>query len=317
MSFGDHLEELRRRLMHAIIGIGPIFVVALIFGKELLGFLIKPVQAQLRAANLPASMQTTGVLELFGTYIHVSVIVTILVGSPWILFQLWKFVSPGLYRHERRFVYFLLPLSTVLTVVGVTFLYMFILPLLLSFFIGFGSDVGRTTPTTVEPPAGMVFPKTPVVKGDPLHPAKGDFWVNTEMHEWRVCVEAPEGQEPTIMGLPLTRGSGVNPHYRVTEYVSLFLTLCLAFAIAFQMPVVVLLLGWAGLIDRAFLAKYRKHAIMFCGVAAALLTPGDPMSMLLLAIPLYGLYELGGYLLKVFPAGRIAGKREPADAGDP
>ncbi len=311
MSFGDHLEELRARLIRALVGVIPIFVVSLIFGKAILGFLIRPVIEQLRSAGLPASMQSTGVLETFGSYIHVSIIVTVLVGSPWILWQLWRFVAPGLYQHERRFVYFLLPMSAVLTAVGVVFLYLVILPAMLTFFIHWSSSVGVTSVPTVTPPAGMVFPAVPALAGDPETPVVGTMWFNSVLQQFRFC-DAPGH----VIGAELITGVGIAQHYRVTEYVSLFLTLALAFALAFQMPVVVLLLGWVGIIDRAFLAKYRKHAFFVCAIAGALLTPGDPLSMVLMMIPLYLLYELGGYLLKVFPAARIAGK-PVHDGGDP
>jgi len=311
MSFGDHLEELRRRMIRAILGVVPIFVVALIFGKAILGFLIKPVLAQLRAQGQPASMQSTSVLETFGSYLHVSIIVTVLLGSPWILWQLWKFIAPGLYRHERRFVYFLLPLSAVLTIIGVVFLYTFILPAMLTFFIHWSSDVGVEPIGTAAAPQGIVFPMVPALAADPPSPVPGSLWFNSDLKQLRFC-----GPDGAVLGSEMSRGVGIAQHYRVNEYVSLFLTLALAFALAFQMPVIVLLLGWVGIVDRAFLAKYRRHAILGCAIAGALLTPGDPLSMILMTIPLYLLYELGGYLLKVFPATRIAGQVEH-DGGDP
>jgi len=311
MSFGDHLEELRSRIIRALLGVVPIFVIALIFGKAILGFLIKPVLRQLRSGGLPASMQSTSVLETFGSYLHVSIIVTVLVGSPWILWQLWKFIAPGLYRHEKRFVYFLLPLSAVLTIVGVAFLYTFILPAMLTFFIHWSSDVGVQPVDTAAPPSGIVFPMVPTLAADPASPEPGALWFNSDLKQLRFC-----GPDGAVLGCELSKGVGIAQHYRVNEYVSLFLTLALAFALAFQMPVIVLLLGWVGIVDRPFLAKYRKHAILACAIAGALLTPGDPLSMILMTIPLYLLYELGGYLLKVFPASRVAGEIEH-DGGDP
>jgi sec-independent protein translocase protein TatC len=70
----------------------------------------------------------------------------------------------------------------------------------------------------------------------------------------------------------------------------------------------VLLLGWAGVIEPKGLGKYRKHALMACAVAGAILTPADPISMLVLAVPLYFLYELGLILCLVLPAERVAGR---------
>ncbi len=85
------------------------------------------------------------------------------------------------------------------------------------------------------------------------------------------------------------------------------LLLSLAFAGGFQMPVAVLVLGWARIVSIDFLTKNRKYALFLCSIVAALLTPADPFSMLLMMIPLYGLYELGILLLRWFPATRIAG----------
>lgn len=306
MSFGDHLDELRRRLMLSFVGVIPVFIVAMYFGKTVLNFLIRPVQSELRHAGQPASMQSTGVLETFGAYFHVSIIVTILVGSPWILWQLWKFVAPGLYNHERRFVYFLLPLSTVLTVTGISLLYLAIVPAMLRFFIPFGADIGLTAPTIAEIAPNVAIPTLPVLNGDPAAPQLGMAWINSVLQQLRVCV-GMDGTTPVILGTDLVKGAGISQNYRVNEYIQLFLTLALAFAVAFQLPVVVLLLGWAGIIDRPWLAKYRRHALLGCAILSALLTPGDPTSLIMLWLPLYGLYELGGLLLKYFPARRVAG----------
>ncbi len=311
MSFGDHLEELRTRLIKALLGIVPIFAAALFFGKDILGFLIRPVLAQLRESGLPASMQSTSVLETFSSYLYVSFIVTVLLGSPWIMWQLWQFIAPGLYRHERRFVYLLLPMSAALTMTGVAFLYTFILPAMLTFFIHWSSDVGVQSIGTTEAPQGVVFPSVPSLPADPAAPAPGALWFNSDLKQLRFCT--PDG---SVLGCEMSKGVGINQHYRVTEYVSLFLTLALAFALAFQMPVIVLLLGWVGIVDRAMLAKYRRHAILGCAIASAVLTPGDPVSMIMMLVPLWLLYELGGYLLKVLPASRVAGEVEH-DGGDP
>jgi sec-independent protein translocase protein TatC len=106
---------------------------------------------------------------------------------------------------------------------------------------------------------------------------------------------------------------GAVSELRISEYIKLLLSMTLAFAAAFQAPVVVLLLGWSGIINQQVLAKFRRHAILVCAIAAAMLTPGDPASMILMLIPLYLLYELGGLLLRWFPASRVAGKRPKDD----
>lgn len=312
MSLGGHLEELRRRIIWALLGVLPIFLGALAIARPLLEILMAPVQAALRAEGARPLLISTGVLETFDTWLKVAVMVTIIVGSPWLLYQAWLFVAPGLYRHEKRFVRFLLPLSTVLIAAGVAFLYFAVLPVMLHFFIHFGSTLGKPTIPTAELPAGLVLPVAPVLEADPPAPAAGQMWVNKKIQELRVCVEAAPaaGGTAKVLGMPLTSGAGVEPSFRVSEYVSLLTTLAIAFAAAFQTPVVVLLLGWAGIVTPKTLANYRRHAAMIVGIIAALLTPADVFSMLLMGIPMYLLYELGGILLRLFPAKRVAARED-------
>jgi len=310
MPLGDHLDELRRRLFFALLGMIPIAIVAFYFGTDLLEFVVEPVREALRGGWQPAVLQATSPFETFGTYIKVSTIATLLVGSPWVLYQLWAFVAPGLYAHERRYVYFLLPLSSVLTITGVIFLFRVILPLILSFAVAFGSGLGAKVAMPQPPPEGTVFGTVPVLDADPPNPEVGWEWINRTLAAKRVCV-AIEAGVPVILTQDLHREAGVLQQYRVSETISLLLSLTLAFAGAFQMPVAVLLLGWAGIINVAMLRKYRKHALLICAVVSAALTPGDPTPMIAMLVPLYGLYELGVLLLQWFPAGRLARRKAP------
>lgn len=305
MSLGQHLEDLRRRLILAILGLVPIFTLALVFGKSLLEFLISPAQALLREAGYPDTFLTTGPLELFNTYFYISLVAAVALGAPWILFQLWMFVAPGLYERERRFVYLVLPLSTVLVVASVIFLFRVALPLTLSFLITFGADVGQHQVKSAPLPAGIVLPSMPSLDTDPDSPAAGAFWFNREFNEIRTCVGVVDGLAD-VRAVQTLKPVGVRPEYRISEYIKLLLSLSLAFAAGFQAPVVVLLLGWAGFVTPAFLRKYRRHSFLVCAIAAALLTPGDVSSMLAMLAPLYLLFELGILLLVLFPAAKVA-----------
>jgi sec-independent protein translocase protein TatC len=89
-----------------------------------------------------------------------------------------------------------------------------------------------------------------------------------------------------------------------------------AFAAGFQMPLVVLLLGWARIVTRETLAKFRRHAILINAILAAAIMPGDPASMISMLVPLCVLYELGGVLLAVFPAGSLRGRDETTEDED-
>jgi len=313
MSLGDHLEELRRRVVLALIGIVPIFIAAMVFGQAILALLIEPLQDQLRAASQPAGLLATGPFESFATYIQISIVVTVLIGSPWILYNLWKFIAPGLYPNERRFVHILVPLSSTLTIASALFLYFVILPVILAFFISFGTQLGRSSTPLVDVPPGIVFPEFPVFDGDPKSFEAGQVWINTDLMQLRTAVPTRSG-DVTAVGAELVAGAGITQQYRVSEYVKMVLTMGLAFGTGFQTPVVVLLLGWARLVTRAFLAKYRRYAVAIAAVLGALLTPADPLSMILMAVPLYLLFELGMLLLIVFPPG---GRRDDSPAIDP
>ena len=94
--------------------------------------------------------------------------------------------------------------------------------------------------------------------------------------------------------------------FRVSYVINFELLLMLAIAIAFQMPLVILLLGWLGLVSPQWLRSQRKYALFICGIVAAIITPADIISMLAMLLPLYGLYELGILLLMIAPASNVA-----------
>lgn len=307
MSFGDHLEDLRKRVFWAIAGIVPLFALAFAFGRPLLQLLIEPAREELTRAGQGAQLLATGPFETFGAVIQIALIVTVLLGSPWLLYQLWLFVAPGLYIHERRIIHLLLPFSGILTVCSVLFLYFVILPVILAFFIGFGAKVSETAVLTAPVPEGIVFPVIPVLAADPPDPTPGMVWINETLGQQRICV-GMEGDKPLIRVVTLTSNIGIAQQYRISEYIKTILNLGLAFGIAFQTPVVVIMLGWVGLIDPLKMRKYRRYAIAISVVLGAFLTPADPVSMLLLATPLYLLYELGLFILRVLPVEKVLGK---------
>jgi len=340
MSFGDHLDDLRKRLIFALLGLLPILVVALIFGNDLLALLIRPLEDQLLAAGLPPQLQALSPTETFLSVIKVALIAAILAGGPWILYQVWLFVAPGLYVEERRFVYFLVPLSTLLTVGGVLFLYYILLPLSLRFLILFSIGVLPAQTNIVDLPPDQTIAAFPVLEGDPRDPEPGQVWINRPLRQLRVAVavrpvdvgpaaevggaaaesvidapappetDAPPGAAPKprirILGAPLTTSAAVAQQYRLADFVNLVLLLGLVFAIAFQLPLVLMLLGWTGLLAPADLRGKRKMVLFICAVAGAIMTPADPISMIALTLPLYGLFELGLVLMRFVPASRVA-----------
>lgn len=328
MSFGEHLDELRRRVVWSLLGVVPIFAGALYFGDRLVELVIAPAQRALHAANLPPILQSTSPLETIGAYIKITLAVTLVLGLPWIIYQLWLFVAPGLHAHERRFARLLLPMSAVLSIAGLLFLYFIMLPAMLYFLVSFGSSLGRPVVATAPLPAGVALQSLiPTLDADPPAPPAGSAWYNRSLEQLRFARPTAAGAVE-VLGTPMSITSGIAQQYRIGEYTGLIFFLALAFAIGFQTPVVVLLLGWIGLVDRRFLARNRKYAVFIAAIVAAVLTPTpDPFSMALLALPLYLLFELGLLMLRFLPPSRVArgftwaGRRygiarEGPDAGD-
>jgi sec-independent protein translocase protein TatC len=316
MSLGDHLEELRTRFIHAIVGIMVFFLVSLYYGPTILNWLIWPVQRALRAEGLSPTMLATGMFETFFTYLKISTVAAILLGFPWILWQVWKFVAPGLYRYEQRFVTMLLPMSLVLAILSTLFLYFIVLPVMLHFFVHFGATVSPEKAAVAPLPANVSLLSLPVLTADPPAPKPGDAWFNSELKELRLALAAPNGAV-SVYSTALSTSTGIVLQPRIQEWVDSFLGLALAFAAGFQLPVVVLLLGWVGIVTPAFLSKYRKHALFVIAVIAALLTPPDPISMMILMVPLWLLYEFGIIMLRLFPASKLAASRGRERDGEP
>ncbi len=317
MPFGDHLDELRKRVVYALLGPVPLLVACLVFGPSILEFLIHPVEVQLRAAGLPSKLLATSPTETMVAYLKVALVVAVLGASPWVLYQAWLFVAPGLYGHEKRFAYLLIPMSAALTAAGAVFLYTVLLPVSLKFLIAFSAGLIQTHPGTAALPPEVALPSIPALEGDPPSPAPGQFWVNTKLNELRFAVLEPGAGAPRILGAPLSGGGAILQQYRISEYVNLVFVLGLVFAIAFQLPLVLMLLGWSRLVEPQMLTRHRKIVLFGCVVAAAVLTPTiDPFTMTLLAGPLYGLFELGILLMRFIPASRVAGPVTDGAEGD-
>ncbi|MEL6329051.1 MAG: twin-arginine translocase subunit TatC [Planctomycetota bacterium] len=318
MSFGAHLEDLRRRLILGLGGLVPIVILAFVFGQEILAWLVEPLRDQLRAAEQPVALIQTGPAEAVMIYIKIALVTAVIAGAPWLLFQLWKFIEPGLYANEKKFVYVLIPFSGVLTVGSVAFLYYATLPLMLGYLIYFGTHIVQLPGGEAEPPPGVTLPSLIVLDGDPAEPEIGQYWFNEHIDQLRFA--APQlgdddlSEPPRILGAQFSAGTGIIQQYKVSEYVNTIFSLAIGFAIGFQMPIVVLLLGWSGIIERAFFEKYRKYMVLVCAIAGALLTPADPGSMFMLAVPLYLLFEVGIVLLRFFPPSYERERsREPSD----
>ena len=332
MSFGDHLEELRRRVILSLVVPFPVALLLFMIAPHIREILMKPALAAMEANGLPARMQALGPAEVLTTDLKLSIIGALVFTAPWIIWQGWKFIEPGLYRQEKRFVRFLVPGSAILMLSGLAFLYFVMLPLMLQVLISFGIPGPENAfgipdvETRIASSDADGIPVFPVLTEAPIDPAPGQSWIDPASRSLFVVVPtAVDGDAYELLSVPLGRAGTISQEFRLGEYIGFVLTLAIAIAVAFQMPLVILLLGWVGIADRGFLQRNRRYALLVCAVLGAILTPADIVSMVLLFIPLYLLYEFGILLLAVAPADRVAeggflpgssGRRSEADEQD-
>ena len=149
MSLGDHLEELRARLMLCIAGIFGGLIFGMLLGKRLLKFLSDQYGHTLTQAGIEPKMQVMKIHGAFLVYLKISLLFGIVLASPWIFYQLWAFVSAGLYKRERKFVYIISPISSILFITGAVFFFFVVAPLAMLFFAKFnlGIDFLSYNPT--------------------------------------------------------------------------------------------------------------------------------------------------------------------------
>ncbi|NBC11256.1 MAG: hypothetical protein GVY24_05895 [Planctomycetes bacterium] len=311
MPLGEHLEELRTRLIHALLGIAAALIVTAIFGFQIIAWLAAPMLQVRQALGYPPQTITTDPSAGFmSVYIKVTVIAAVILASPWVIFQIWKFVVTGLYAHEKRAVYLLTPFSAIMTILGVLFTYYILLPVCLFFFLNFATfypkidmqqksfmvdllaqNVEKYQPPDIEGDAAPL--RIPILTADPEPLEEGMLWMTPDL---RVIKLYHAGE---IRQIPMLNNRILDPWTDVTQYVSFAAMMGLGIVIAFQIPVVMLILGRTGLIDPRNVAKVRKYAFFACAAVAAILTPVDIFSMLLLWLPLYGLFEFGLLLMRL------------------
>ncbi len=141
-SFVSHLVELRDRMIKALLVVLVLFVVCFYFSGEIMRFLSQPLYEALPAGTKPIFTDQAGA---FMTLTKVSFLTALLLALPWVLYQAWAFVAPGLYEHEKRFALPLIVSSVFFLVVGIAFAYLFVLPAAYKFFIGFSAQTGAET----------------------------------------------------------------------------------------------------------------------------------------------------------------------------
>lgn len=228
MSFLDHLEELRWRIIYSFIGVIIGTIAAWIFIDYLIEYiLLKPaLDHQIELQNL----RPFGQLFL---YVQVSIMVGIIISIPNLFYQLWKFISPALRKNERKNIVRIVIFSSFCFLAGIAFAYFVMLPLAFGFAAQFGTDA-------------------------------------------------------------------IKNEFAIDEYMSIILSIMIAAGLIFELPMLSFFLSKLGILTPGFMKKYRKHAIVILLISAAFLTPGgDPVSQLVLTVPLVLLYEISIFISKL------------------
>ncbi|MEE2912937.1 MAG: twin-arginine translocase subunit TatC [Planctomycetota bacterium] len=307
MSIGDHIEDLRKRVLLSIIPPLPLAVFFFLVADPIVRWFLVPLYSVLEKHGLPTNVQVLSPPEFLIAEMKIALGAAVLTAGPWILYQIWKFVSPGLYQQERRFVYFLIPLSTVLGFLGLGLMYYIMLPIILNFMVTMAGNVetGDNNITVSESISDIVFP---VVEVNPESAAIGDAWIKIPEGVLNVAVPSNDINILKTLSIPMNHGSLISQQFQLSSYLSFVIVLMVAVAIAFQLPMVMLLLGWIGVVTPQWLRAHRKYALFILAIVSILITPQDVISMVMMLLPLYCLYEIGIALIVFVPVSRIASK---------
>lgn len=290
MTLGEHLEDLRRRLLFGVIGLVVATFVSLAFGEKVVEFFCRPLMQGLRDAHLTPMTYNVEMTATFMLYLKVSLIVAACVSGPWMVYQMWMFVAAGLYPRERKTITRYIPLSVLLMVAGTVLAYAVVMPITVRFLLAFNNGFslkGFNTGELVDVKPEQVI-KVPELLGDPKVPENGQLWFNAVQGRLKWFIN---GEKRVI---PFVQDSMVSSMITIDDYVNLTIMTLLVFALAFQLPLVVLALFKIGIIDVNVLRKSRKIVYFSLSIVAAVIAPGDVLSaMMALYLPLILLYEFG------------------------
>lgn len=250
----EHLIELRKRLVWGLSAFAVAFVICFALSGEIFDFLTQPLHHVL-AGKPNDHLIYTALTEVFFTRVKIGMFGGLCLGFPFIAAQLWLFIAPGLYRHEKNAFLPFLVAAPVMFALGAAFVYYVMLPFAIQFFTGY--------------------------------------------------------QVPTMNG-----AMGIELQAKVDEYLSLVMTLIVAFGVTFQLPVVLSILARVGIVNAQQLRDMRRYAIVALVALAAVFTPPDPYSMISLAVPLVALYEISIICVRFIQKGRAKADAERDAARD-
>ncbi|MEM6587987.1 MAG: twin-arginine translocase subunit TatC [Pseudomonadota bacterium] len=280
----EHLAELRTRLIRSVIAFIVGIVLAFTAAEPILQFLLAPIEETLRQLGDPApTMQYTSPQEYLFTLFRISMVFGFMLAFPVIAHQMWRFIAPGLYRSEKAaFLPFIIA-SPIMFFLGAAFAHFVVTPLAMAFFLGF-ADVSSIFANLMS----TVISAPEIVQDESLPVVPDNFAA--------IVPETEEGIRITFFG-------------KVNESLDITLKFIMAFGICFQLPVLLTLMGKAGLVSAVGLGGVRKYAMVGILVLAALVTPPDVITQLILFTVVYGLYEVSIFLVRRVEKSREARMR--------
>ena len=268
----EHLTELRNRIIKSLLAFIVAMMLCFTVWNPIFNFLTRPLCAALAAQGQECNLVLIQLQEGFFVAVNIAMLGGLVLSFPIIAYHMWRFVAPGLYRKEKNAFLPFLVASPVMFFVGAAFAYYVIMPMGYTFFLGFqqmGLDSAAVPLPEAVPAIGTAVPGDPVTAIDSLQRAGIAF-----------------------------QGS-------VNEYLSLTTKFIIAFGLCFQLPVLLTLMGKAGLISAAGLKAGRKWAVVGILTLAAIATPPDVISQIVLFMAVYSLYEISVLLVA-----RVERKRE-------
>jgi len=291
MTFGEHLEDLRWRMVLGLSGFAVAVVICMIYSDHVMVAFAAPLIRVLQKKGINPQMYYTELSGPFMTYLKVSLIGAAALAGPWMLFQIWQFVAAGLYPRERKYITKYVPLSITLLIVGMVFVYFVVLPLTVLFFIEYSSSLklplaDTTVPTVETDRQPLVL--VPKLGGNPAHPVESQMWYDTVQSRLKMFIDGK------VKVLQFGPENLMSPIITLSDYIDLVISMMLIFGLAFQLPLVIVAVVRVGIVEVAWLRKMRRYVYFVLSIVSAVIAPGDVVTtMMSLFIPMIVLYEFG------------------------